>query len=471
MPEFVPNPALINALGAIVGQDNVRTDSDTLTTCASDMTEDHVYMPQVVVTPGTPEEVAAVLSVCDAANIPVTPRAGGTSLSGGALPVKGGVVVWMKRFNRIISIDELNLQATVEPGVITEVFQNAVKEKGLFYPPDPSSRGTCNLGGNLAHNAGGPKAVKYGVTRDYVLNLQVALPNGQLIWTAANVLKNSTGYNLTQLMCGSEGTLGIITQIVFKLRPYPKKDVTLLVPFSTSEEACRAISAIYMAGVTPSGMEFMERDAIVLTMDYLDKVLSKPVSIDLPGHINAHLLIELDGNDEEMLLRDAETITQVLEGFETGEVYFAQTESEKEALWRLRRNVSPGVNAYSLTKAEDVVVPRGNLPALVTSIKDIGAKYNFRSVCYGHAGDGNLHINIMKEQLSDAWWDNEVNLGITEIFRRVVELGGTLSGEHGIGIAKRPYMHIAMPDINLELMRGIKRVFDPNGIMNPGKVF
>lgn len=462
---------ILAELRAIVGLTNLFIDPETLTICASDETEDHVFMPDAVVTPGTPEEVAAVLKLCNDAKIPVTPRAGGTSLSGGALPVKGGVVVWMKRMNRIISIDELNLQATVEPGVITEIFQDAVKEKGLFYPPDPSSRGSCNLGGNLAHNAGGPKAVKYGVTRDYVLNLQVALPTGQLIWTAANVLKNSTGYNLTQLMCGSEGTLGIITQIVFKLRPYPKHDVTLLVPFTTSEEACRAISAIYMAGITPSGMEFMERDAIVLTMDYLDRVLSKPVSIDLPDHINAHLLIELDGNDEEMLMRDAETITTVLENFQVGEVYFAQSADEKEALWRLRRNVSPGVNAYSLTKAEDVVVPRGNLPALVTSIKEIGGKYNFRSVCYGHAGDGNLHINIMKEQLTDAWWDNEVNQGIREIFERVVQLGGTLSGEHGIGIAKRPYMHIAMPDINLELMRGIKRVFDPNGILNPGKVF
>lgn len=471
MPFNTITPEILEQFRAIIGPTNVLTDEETRTVCASDETEDHVFMPAAVVTPDTAEQVAAILRICNDHVIPVTPRGGGTSLSGGSLPVEGGVVVWMKRFNRIIAIDELNLQATVEPGVITEVFQNAVKEKGLFYPPDPSSRGTCFLGGNLAHNAGGPKAVKYGVTRDYVLNMQVALPTGELIWTAANVLKNSTGYNLTQLMCGSEGTLGIITRIVFKLRPLPRKDVTLLVPFTTGEEACRAISAIYMAGVTPSGMEYMERDAITLTMKYLDEVLHKPVTIDLPDHIHAHLLIELDGNDDDALMRDAETITQVLEGFETGEVYFAESAEEKESLWRLRRNVSPGVNSYSLTKSEDVVVPRANLPALVSAIKAIGDRVGFRSVCYGHVGDGNLHVNIMKEQLPDAYWHKEVNEGITDIFREVVRLGGTLSGEHGIGIAKRPYMPLAMQEANLRLMRGIKAAFDPNGILNPGKIF
>lgn len=462
---------LLDQLTQLVGAENAFVDAETLKIHASDETEDHVFMPQVVLMPNTGEEVAAILKLCNEHVIPVTPRGGGTGLSGGALPLKGGVVVAMKRFNRIIEIDELNLQATVEPGVITEVFQNKVKEKGLFYPPDPSSRGTCFLGGNLAENAGGPKAVKYGVTRDYVLNMQVALPTGELIWTAANVLKNSTGYNLTQLMCGSEGTLGIITKIVFKLRPLPKKDVTLLVPFTTSEEACRAISGIYKAGLTPSGMEFMERDAIVLAMKYVDEVLSKPVSIDLPDHIHAHLIIELDGNDEDVLMGEAETIVGVLENYETGEIYFAQSAEEKDGLWRLRRNVSPGVNSYSLTKSEDVVVPRGNLPKLVTAIKEIGDRIGFRSVCYGHVGDGNLHVNIMKEQLSDAYWDKEVNEGIADIFKAVVELGGTLSGEHGIGIAKRPYMHLAMAEKNLDLMRGIKAVFDPKGILNPEKIF
>ena len=458
-------------LKGIVGQDNYHVDEETLTIHASDETEDHVFMPQIVVMPDNAEDVAAVLKLCNDHVIPVTPRGGGTGLSGGALPVKGGVVVAMKRFNKIIEIDELNLQATVEPGVITEVFQEAVKEKGLFYPPDPSSKGSCFLCGNLGENAGGPKAVKYGVTRDYVLNMQVALVTGEVIWTGANVLKNSTGYNLTQLMCGSEGTLGIITKIVFKLRPFPKKDVTLLVPFTTAEEACRAISGIYRTGITPSKMEFVEREAIVLTMKYVDEVLSQPVSIELPENINAHLIIELDGNDDEVLMTDAEKIVEVLEEHETGEVYFAQSAEEKDGLWRLRKNVSPAVNSYTLTKAEDVVVPRGNLPALITAIKDTGKKYGFNSVCFGHVGDGNLHVNIMKEKIEDAYWNNEVNQGIEEIFKAVVQLGGTLSGEHGIGIAKRPYMHLAMQEKNLDLMRGIKSVFDPKGILNPEKIF
>ncbi len=455
----------------IVGKANIIVDEEHKYQYSHDETEDYSFMPDVVLKPGSAEEVSAILKLCNEHVIPVTPRGGGTGLSGGALPVQKGVVVSMERFNRILEIDELNLQATVEPGVITQVFQDTVKEKGLFYPPDPSSRGSCFLGGNLGENAGGPKAVKYGVTRDYVLNLQVVLPTGEIIWTAANVLKNSTGYNLTQLMIGSEGTLGIITKIVFKLRSYPTQDVTLLVPFSTSEEACRAISAIYMAGVTPSGMEFMEREAIIKTQEYLATVLNKKVNIDLPEGINAHLLIELDGNDQEVLMKEAETIMNVLEQFETGEVLFADTVEQKEALWRIRRNVSPAVNYYSLTKSEDVVVPRGNLPKLVTAIKSIGKQYGFNSVVYGHAGDGNLHINIMKEALSDAYWHKEVNEGIGEIFKEVVRLGGTLSGEHGIGIAKRPYMSLAVSEVNLRLMRGIKAAFDPNGILNPDKIF
>lgn len=469
--DTIANQSIFKQLIDIVGQENAFTTSEDMYKYSHDETEDYSFMPDLVVKPASAEEISEVLTKCNEHLIPVTPRGGGTGLSGGALPTQAGVVISMERFNKIIEIDELNLQATVEPGVITEVFQNAVKEKGLFYPPDPSSKGTCFLGGNLAENSGGPKAVKYGVTRDYVLNLQVVLPTGEIIWTAANVLKNSTGYNLTQLMCGSEGTLGIITKIVFKLRPFPKKDVTLLAPFTSNEEACRAIAAIFKSGVAPSGMEFVEREAIERTQKYLKEEMGETVAIDLPENIQAHLLMELDGNDEEVLMRDAETILNVLENFDTGEVLFADNQSRKDELWKLRRNVSPAVNAYSLTKAEDVVVPRGNLPALIVAIKEIGIKYGFNSVCYGHAGDGNLHINIMKEKLSDEYWNTEVNQGIKEIFIKVVELGGTLSGEHGIGIAKRPYMSLAMPEINLTLMRGIKKAFDPNGILNKNKIF
>lgn len=455
----------------ICGKNHVLITDEDKIKYGSDETEDYLFIPDLVVKPGSTNEVSEIMKFCHEYHVIVTPRGAGTGLSGGAIPTHGGIVLSMERFDKILNIDELNHQATVEPGVITEVFQEAVKNVGLFYPPDPSSKGSCSIGGNLAENAGGPKAVKYGVTRDYVINLEVVLPTGAVTWTGANVLKNSTGYNITQLMIGSEGTLGIITKVVFKLRAYPKKDITLLVPFSTSEEACRAIAAIYIAGAVPSGMEFMERSAIELTKKYLTNKLNYTVNIDLPEGIGAHLLIELDGNDDNQLMSEAEIIYSVLDRFDTGEVLLAQTASQKEQLWKLRRNVSPAVNAYSLTKSEDVVVPRANLPALVNGIKSIGVDFGFNSICYGHLGDGNLHVNIMKEHLSDDYWHNQVNEGIEKIFELVVNLGGTLSGEHGIGIAKRPYMHLANSKEKLALMKGIKDTFDPHGILNPGKIF
>lgn len=465
------NEEIIEQFRAIVGASQVLVEEEQRHDYGHDKTEDYLFLPDLVVKPGDTREVSEVLKICNAHSIPVTPRGAGTGLSGGALPVNKGVVISMERFNKIIEIDELNLQATVEPGVITEVFQNAVKEKGLFYPPDPASRGSCFLGGNLANNSGGPKAVKYGVTRDYVLNLEVVLPTGEIIWTAANVLKNSTGYNLTQLMCGSEGTLGIITKIVFKLRGFPQKNVLLLIPFVTNEEACRAIAAIFVAGITPSGVEFFEREAALKTYDYCAKVLNSPVTTKLADNMDAYLLCELDGNDEEVLIRDAERVMNVVEKFQSGEVLFAESSAQKEELWKVRKNISPAVNWYTLTKSDDVVVPRNNLPKLIKGIKEIGKNYGFNTVCFGHLGDGNLHVNILKENISEEDWETKIPEGIGEIFKLTVSLGGTLSGEHGIGIAKRPYMHIAMSEVNLNLMRGIKTVFDPNGILNPGKIF
>lgn len=463
--------SLLHSFETIVGPENVVRDEQQRLDYSHDETEDYSFLPDVVLKPGTTEEISAILKLCNEHSVPVTPRGGGTGLSGGALPIHKGVVISMERFNKILHIDELNLQATIEPGVITEVFQNAVKEKGLFYPPDPASRGSCFIGGNIAENSGGPKAVKYGVTRDYVLNMEVVLPTGEIIWTGANVLKNSTGYNLTQLMCGSEGTLGIITKIVFKLRGFPQKSVLLLMPFVTNEEACRAIAEIFRAGITPSGMEFFEREAAMKTIDYCEKIYAAKVTTSFPENMDAYLLCELDGNDEEVLMRDAERVMNVVEKFECGEILFAETAAQKEELWKIRKNISPAVNAYSLCKSDDVVVPRANLPRLIKGIKEIGKKYGFNSVCYGHLGDGNLHVNIMKEQMTEENWNVKVPEGIGEIFKLTVSLGGTLSGEHGIGIAKKPYMNIAMREANLEVMRGIKRAFDPKGILNPGKIF
>ncbi|MDA7804339.1 FAD-binding protein, partial [Crocinitomix sp.] len=381
-------------------------------------------------------------------------------------PLFGGIAITMERFNQIVEIDIKNGQVTVEPGVITQVLQETVAEKGLFYPPDPASRGTCFIGGNLAENSGGPKAVKYGVTNEYVLNLEVVLANGETIWTGANVLKNATGYNLTQLIVGSEGTLGIITKAVLKLIPLPKRDMLMLVPFESAEKACEAVAAIFQAGIVPSGMEFMERDALIWTAEFI-----KDESILIPDNVAAHLLIEVDGNYEDVLMKDCEAIMDIVEQYGALEVLFADDKAQKDKLWNLRRKVGEAVKSQSIYKEEDTVVPRYELPKLLKGVKEIGEKYGFKSVCYGHAGDGNLHINIIKGELSDEIWNNQLEYAIREIFSLTVSLGGTISGEHGIGYVQKSYMDIPFSQLELNLMKGIKELFDPKGILNPGKIF
>ncbi|MBX2979302.1 MAG: FAD-binding protein [Flavobacteriales bacterium] len=455
----------LEALRAALDPDGLSVRHEDRVHYGHDETEDLNHPPDVVVRPRTTAQVAAVVRICAAHNIPVTPIGGRTGLSGGALSVYGGVGLALDRMNAIVDIDERNLQVTVEPGVITQVLQEAVAAKGLYYPPDPSSRGSCTIGGNLAENAGGPRAVKYGVTRDFVLDLEVVLPNGEVIRTGARTLKNSTGYDLTRLMVGSEGTLGIITQAVLRLVPHPRETRLMLVPFSEATKACEAVSAIFRAGITPSALEFMERDAIAWTMRFTE---------GLPAQLStepaAYLLVEVDGNEGEELMRSCEAILTVAEAHGAGEVLFAESSAEKDALWKMRRSVPVSVKAHSTYKEEDTVVPRFELPKLLQGVKEIGARYGFTSVCYGHAGDGNLHVNIIKGDLTDHFWEHELHHAIREIFALTVSLGGTISGEHGIGLVQRPYMDIAFNTAQLDLMRAIKQAFDPLGIMNPGKV-
>ncbi len=455
----------IGELVKITGPEYVFTDSESLEKYGQDETEDLVFLPHIVVKPANAQEISSIIRLAIENKIPVTPRGAGTGLSGGALPVEKGILLSTERLNKIISIDERNFQATVETGVVTQVFQEAVIAKGLFYPPDPSSRGSCFIGGNLAESSGGPKAVKYGVTKDYVLNLEVVLPTGEIIWTGANVLKNATGYNLTQLMIGSEGTLGIITKVVFRLIPHPSKDIVMLIPFKSAEQACEAVNSILHTGVRPSALEFMERDAIEWSAGYLN------LDLDLPKDVEAHLLVEVDGNDLDLLSLDAEKIYEAVSGFDIYEPLFADSAQQKEDLWRIRRNVGHAVKSNSIYKEEDTVVPRAELPALIKEIKRISTKYNFKSVCYGHAGDGNLHVNIVRGNLSEKEWNENIQEGIKELFRYTVSVGGTISGEHGIGFVQRPYIDIAIGEKQLELMRQIKKVFDPNGILNPNKIF
>ncbi|ATL47336.1 FAD-binding oxidoreductase [Chitinophaga caeni] len=441
-------------------------DEESMQPYSHDETEDLIFFPQVVLKPANTAEMAAVMRYCNEHMLPVTPRGGGTGLSGGALAQLGGVLVSTERLNKILAVDERNLQVTVEPGVITEVLQDAVKEKGLFYPPDPSSRGSCFIGGNISENSGGPKAVKYGVVKDYVLNLELVLPDGSIIWTGASVLKNASGYNLTQLVIGSEGTLGIVTKIVLRLIPLPKHDLLMLVPFSSAENACAAVSAIFRAGYTPSAMEFMERDALDWVLRFVDSSLVK-----IDDNVQAHLLIEVDGNYPEVLMQEMEAIAEVVMGFDAGEILFAESHQQKEELWKLRRRVAEAVKANSVYKEEDTVVPRAELPALLNGVKAIGQKFGFQSVCYGHAGDGNLHVNIIRGQLTDEQWNGTLKDGIREIFTLVKSLGGTISGEHGIGLVQKEFMGIVFEPIQMQLMRKIKEVFDPNYILNRGKIF
>jgi glycolate oxidase len=457
--------SIFEKLISIVGSSYCFEGQDCDRKYGSDETEDFHFQPQWVVKPGNTEEVSAILKLANQFKIPVTTRGGGTGLAGGALPIHGGIVLAMERFDRICYIDERNMQVCVEPGVITEFLQDTLKEKGLFYPPDPSSRGISFIGGNISTNAGGPRAVKYGVVKDYVLNLEVVLADGEIIWTGANTLKNSTGYNITQLMVGSEGTLGVVTKIVLKLLPHPTHNLLLLAPFNSAVKACEAVAAIFKLGVIPSALEFMERDAI----DWAAAYVGRP-PLDADDEVQAHLLIEVDGHHEEVLLKDLEKIAEILQEFEAGEILFADDESTKRELWLLRRNVAHAVKRNSIYKEEDTVVPRAELPYLLEFVKKLGEEYGFKSVCYGHAGDGNLHINILKGDMDQEGWEVRLPEAITKLFQKVVELGGTISGEHGIGFVQKRYMPVVFNQVHLDLMHRLKTAFDPHGILNPGKI-
>ena len=457
---------LLEQIKSIVGAEYVFTDEESFEKYGRDETEKLHYSPAVVVKPRKTEEIAALMQLANKHLIPVTPRGAGTGLTGGALPHLGGLVIAMERFNQILDIDERNLQVTTEPGVITEVLQNAVKEKGLFYPPDPASKGSCFIGGNISENSGGPKAVKYGVVKDYVLNLEVVLPTGEIIWTGSNVLKNATGYNLTQLIVGSEGTLGIVTKIVLRLIPHPKFDLLMLAPFDSLEKASEAVSAIFRAGITPSAMELMEIESIRLASK-----LCESTAITITDNLAAHLIIEVDGNDKDVLMKDMEAIADVLTNFEVGELYFADDAQQKTELWKIRRKANEASVAAGYTIEEDTVVPRAELPKLIKGVKALALENGFKVVSYGHAGDGNLHIRI-NHPLYKKSYENEVIQGILiKIFELVKSLGGTISGEHGIGLIQKSFMPVVFDPVTMELMKGIKKVFDPNHILNAGKIF
>ncbi len=465
MPEYSKiTPEILSKLKEITGEKNVFTDEETLALCSKDETEDFSFSPEAVVKPENSKQISEIIILANKNLIPVTPRGGGTGLSGGALPVHGGIVLSMEKFNKILEIDEKNYQAVVEPGVITQIFQESVEKLGLFYPPDPASRGSSFLGGNLAECSGGPRAVKYGVTKDYVLGLEVVMPTGEIINTGGRVLKNVSGYNLTQLIVGSEGTLGIITKIIFRLIPLPKHKKIVLVAFNSFEHATDAVAQIFQRGITPSAIEFMEKSAVKAAEEKLDKKFPN-------GEAEAQLFIEVDGNYPELLDKDIELIAEVVSEYNPLDILLAEEPQKVEDVWELRRGIGEAVKSISAYKEEDTVVPRANMTKLVKGVKEISAKYGITTICYGHSGDGNIHVNILKDKLDDQTWEKNLDKAIREIFELTVSLGGMISGEHGIGYSQKLYLPIALSPSELEVMKKIKKLFDPNNILNPGKIF
>jgi glycolate oxidase len=366
--------------------------------------------------------------------------------------------------NRIIEIDTSNLMAVVQPGVIVQTLHEEAEKQDLMYPPDPASRGSCTIGGNLAECAGGVRAMKYGVTKDYVLGVEAVLPDGEVIRTGGKLLKNVTGYNLTQLLIGSEGTLAVITEIIVKLIPRPHFRRTLLAPFNSLTEAAAALNAIFMKHIMPAAVEFMERDAI--------QSVERMLGISFPySGAEALLLIELDGNDIEMMGREAEQAGMVLMDGGATDVLFAETDAKQNDMWEMRRSLGEAVKKISAYKEEDTVVPRAALPELMKVLKAISKQHGFTTICYGHAGDGNIHANIVKGEMGDEKWRNELPTLIGDIFHAVVGMGGMISGEHGIGYTQKIYLPLALSKREIELMKAIKKVFDPKGILNPKKIF
>ena len=429
----------------------------------SDYTEDLFFPPAAVCFPNTSMEVSQILSLCNSLNVPVYTRGAGTGLSGACLPVKDGLVLSTKKLNRIIEIDTQNLTATIESGVINAHLKMAVEELGLYYPPDPASQGSCSIGGNLAHGAGGPRAVKYGITRDYVLNLEVVLPTGEIIWTGANTLKNSTGFSLTHLMIGSEGMLGVITKAVLKLIPKPTQELLLVASFENLEDCAKAVNAVLLSKFKPCAIELMEKSGVIISMQATQTLF--------PTHeaAEAYLLFAFDGFDGEDLFLQAEGIYEILESFNALDILPSPNAETAEQWWKVRRAIGETVKQVSPYKEEDTVVPRSAMPQLLKKVKSIGDQYGFQSVCYGHAGDGNLHVNILKNDLSDEVWNHQIPMAIAEIFEFCKSVGGTISGEHGIGLVQKQYLPIVLDPIHFQLLKGIKSTFDPQNILNPGK--
>jgi glycolate oxidase len=452
-------------LGDIVGPGNLVTLDEDKEPYSHDETLNLRYMPAVVAKPADTAQVSEVMRLAARENIPVTPRGAGTGLSGGALPVEGGILLSLERLNRILEIDEDNLTVTAQPAVITKHLQDAVEEKGLFYPPDPASLESCSIGGNVAENAGGPRAFKYGVTRHYLCGLEVVWPSGESSRLGGKTIKNVTGYDLMHLLCGSEGTLGIATEITLRLLPKPRLQTDLLIPFPSIEAAVEASTAMLRDRIVPAAMEFMERKAVLAAESFLER--RAPFR-----EAGAHLLVQLDGNDREQIRREYELIGETVSRHEALDVLVAEDRPTQDRLWEIRRALSEALTQKSpVREREDVVVPRAAIPALFRAMEDIQRKHGVEIVSFGHIGDGNIHVNILKESIDQKTWEGILPNILDDLFAAVLGLGGAISGEHGIGFVKKRFLPKEVDPAALRMMKALKLTVDPKGILNPGKIF
>ena len=452
----------INYFKKCVGEDNVYDDKAHLIAYCYDATRTR-YQPDAVIFPRNEEDVSAILKYCNEHRIIITPRGAGSGFTGGSLPANGGVILaFEKHMNKILEIDMENMVAVVQPGVINMDLQRAVEAKGLFYPPDPASQEYSTLGGNVSENAGGMRAAKYGITKDYVMALRAVIPNGEIIRAGKRTIKDVAGYNIAGILIASEGTLGVITEITLKLIAKPKMSQTAMGVFPTVNDAMNAVYKSMAAGVTPVAMEFLD--------NYSIRAGEQKYSKGLPIEAGAILITDVDGNSQEDLTTQLGIIEKAFAENGCSEFKRAQNKDESNALWFARRNVSQCITVYGSKKLnEDITVPRSKLPDLLAEIGKIAQKYNVTVPCFGHTGDGNVHTNVMVDG-SD---EKQLEIGhhaIEEIFKATVALGGTLSGEHGIGLSKAPFMHLAFSDAEMELFRSIKKAFDPNNILNPSKM-
>lgn len=453
--------ATVKKIISLVGKENVVEDQESKICYSYDATNRR-YLPDLIVFPQTSRQISDILKLANEHRFAVIPRGAGTGFTGGTLPVEGGVVLVLTKMNKILKIDAENLLAIVEPGVVTYDLQQEVEKIGLFYPPDPASLKSSTLGGNVAECAGGPRAVKYGVTKDYVLGLEAVLPTGEIISTGVQTVKSVVGYDLTKLLVGSEGTLAVITKIILRLLPLPKAKRTMLAIFPAIEAAATTVSQIISSRIIPTTLEFMDNATIRCVEDYLH--------IGLPVEAGALLIIEVDGSSEA-LNGEIEDIQKICQANQALEIKVAKDKQEAEDLWKARRAVSSAVIKLNPTKInEDVTVPRSKVAEILRRVEAISRKHNLIIVNFGHAGDGNIHVNVLIDRRKPGE-EERAHVAVNEIFAAALDLGGTLSGEHGIGITKAPYLAMELGDMGVEVMKRIKKSFDPNNLLNPGKIF